>query len=94
MELGMVIEMAVAPGMQKNNMNNPTLSQITSLVSALKGEDALSTQFEFDNAGSVLSGITIKQYKYILFLLFSKKMLKLRDLLLSIGLTPKPYENN
>jgi hypothetical protein len=64
----------------------PTIGQLSELEKRLKEEEWVNTQFNTDNLYEVLKTMTKNQYSYAWALIFNKKPLKLRDLLINLGL--------
>jgi hypothetical protein len=75
-------------------MEELTLGQKCSLIEILKDDENLQKHFELngEDVWDIVSGLTLKQYKYILYLLFNKKYFKLNKMLTSINIKPKKYE--
>ena len=66
----------------------PNITQISSLRDIIQEDETLNMRIHTDNAFSLLKDISLKQYKYILFLKFGGKNMKLINLLVSIGFKP------
>lgn len=70
-----------------------TPGQITALTTALQENEAVKMQFGevelYDRLWEVIEKITPRQKSFIYALLLNKKMLKLRGLLIDLGLKPK-----
>ena len=71
-----------------NNMDKPTLNQISSLTRALKTENWIQIQFREHTIYGALSEVSLKQFKFIQHLFFSRKNMKLRQVLLDVGVKP------
>lgn len=65
-------------------MDKPTLSQITTLSNILRDDINLQKHFNFTESGNELSDISLRQYRYIYYLLFKKKYFKLNNLLVQL----------
>lgn len=62
-----------------------TLNQKSLLTRRLKEEKWVTVQFNEETIFSALGRMSEKQYKYILFLLNTHKPLKLREVLIQLG---------
>jgi len=67
----------------------PSLGQIDALVRVLEDEDNVQIQFNTENLYDVISEVTPGQYDYLYALIFNNKHLKLRALLIDLGLKLK-----
>ena len=67
----------------------PSINQRSTLEKTLKEISWVNVQFDTETIYDALKNITLKQYKYIIFLKANKKSLKLRDMLISIGVKQK-----
>ncbi len=67
----------------------PAITQISTLANRLSEEDWIKVQFNTEEIFDAIKDITRNQYSYIYALLFNKRALKLREVLISIGLKPK-----
>ena len=71
-------------------MYKPAYSQISSFVLMLKNTPEHFGIYNLDNAFSILEEkMSLKQYKYLLHLIFSKKYFKAKQILDQIGLEHK-----
>lgn len=81
-------------------MNKPSLSQISPLMRIL-AESSIAQHIIPGSEEHIFGGenydklrnMSIKQYKYILHCLQEKKMLKLVEILKTLGIKFKEYEN-
>ncbi len=75
-------------------MEKPSLNQISSLIEILQANENISKHFilEFDDMWDKLIEISLKQYRYILYLLCNRKYAKLNQVLTNLNF--KQYENS
>ena len=70
----------------------PSLNQISELTRILKEDKVLQDKYDMEDTYTLIQNITYKQYKYILYLLFNRKRLKLNEILIQLGFKPKKYD--
>lgn len=74
-------------------MDKPSLNQLTMLTPIIKEKDWFKVQFgKGDDLMEKLKNITLKEYKYLLFLVFNRKSGDIRKFLLKIGVKPLPQK--
>ncbi len=79
-------------------LNKPTITQIDGLVEILRRNEILKKTFDLENMFDHFWGdepkITLRQYNYILHLIYSKNYSKLKEILVQLGFKTKKYEPN
>lgn len=71
---------------------NPSLNQLYSLTESLLNDDAIQKHFKLDGLDEVkakLENISLKEYKYILALIFDKRRTKLNLKLTQLNFKPR-----
>jgi len=69
--------------------NKPTLNQISHLAEFIQRDEALQKHFDLTDTWEKISILTLKQIKYIHFLILKGKRAKLNQLITDIGFKPK-----
>ena len=69
-----------------------TLNQRYTLPQVLRRDEALNNHYQLDEIDGIIRQMTIKQYKYLLYLIDNKKRSKLNQLMIGLGFKQKFYE--
>jgi len=69
----------------------PTLNQQCTLKQVLRRDEALNNHYQLDDIDNIIEKMTLKQYKYLLYLIYNDKRTKLNQLMSSLNFKQK-YE--
>lgn len=66
-----------------------TLNQQCTLPQVLRRDEGLNNHYQLDDVSDIIEKMTLKQYKYLLYLMDNNKRSKLNQLMVGLGFKQK-----